>query len=239
MKIKVNKDLKMKILSSKFLFKIAVFVENIRFIFHNKTSVSGKENTIYKAKNSIFRDLKIYINGNGNRIFIGERCRLKNVIIEISGNNNNIIISEKVNFMVAGKFLIEGNNCCISIGERTLFRNANLFAGETGTRIEIGNNCFCGVVNFSTSDFHSIIDTESGVRINPPDNIFIGNNNWITNNVNIRKGTVVLDNSVIGANSVLNKKFLKSNVIIVGQPAKIIRENIEWSREKLPYEDGV
>ena len=58
--------------------------------------------------------------------------------------------------------------------------------------------------------------------------------NWITNGVNIRKGkTIIMNDTVIAANSFVNAKFINSNIIIAGQPAKVVKENIVWSREKL------
>jgi acetyltransferase-like isoleucine patch superfamily enzyme len=229
----ISKDFKKRILASDFLYKIAVSFENIRFLFYNRIKTSGKKNLIKKDKGTVFRNVKIKIKGDENKIIFGKRCRFRNVNIEIIGSNNKIIIFDKVNFMEGGKFLIEGDNCIISIGENTLFRNANLFAGESQTKIEIGNNCFCGIVNFSTSDFHSILDRTTGHRINKAGNIIVGNNNWITNGVNIRKGTIIMNDTVIAANSFVNAKFINSNIIIAGQPAKVVKENIVWSREKL------
>lgn len=229
----INNDLKERVIANNFLFDMAVLFENARFFIFNITSVSGKGNSVRKESSAIFRKVKIKVKGNRNNVVVGKRCRLRKVNIQVNGNDNKIIISDKVNFMESGSFLIEGNNCEIFIGENTLFREAKLFAGESNTSIKIGKNCFCGVVNFSTSDFHSIVDAESGERINKPDNILIGDNNWITTDIKIRKGTVISNNSVIGSNSLVNKKFLKSNVIITGQPARIVRENIYWSKEKL------
>ena len=217
-----------------FLNLIAQFYYTI-FYLSLRYRVKGYNNKIIKAGDVILRKGYIKIKGNNNKIQIGEKCRLRNVTFEINGNNNLIKLSEKITFMEAGYFLIEGNNCVIDISESTFFKDCNLFAGESNTKIIIGKNCFLGIVTFSTSDFHSIIDNKSGLRINKPDNIKIGNNIWITNSVIVRKGAIISDDSVIVTNSLVNKKFLTPNVLIAGQPAKVIKTNINWSREKLPY----
>lgn len=43
----------------------------------------------------------------------------------------------------------------------------------------------------------------------------------------------ISDNSILGAKSVLAKKINEENVVIAGNPAKIIRRNINWSHESL------
>lgn len=57
--------------------------------------------------------------------------------------------------------------------------------------------------------------------------ICIGNNVWIGANVVILKGTIIGDNSVIGAGSVV-KGIYNPNSIIVGNPGKTIKN---WKEE--------
>ena len=49
----------------------------------------------------------------------------------------------------------------------------------------------------------------------------------------INKGVAVADNSIVGSNSVVTKRFEESNIILIGIPAKKIREAVTWSRQKL------
>lgn len=55
---------------------------------------------------------------------------------------------------------------------------------------------------------------------------------WIGANVDINKGAFVADNSIVGSNSVVTKRFEESNIILIGMPAKKIREAVTWSRNK-------
>ena len=48
-------------------------------------------------------------------------------------------------------------------------------------------------------------------------------------NAVVLKNSEIKDNSVIGANAVVAKKFKEGNVIIAGNPAKILKKNINWS----------
>ncbi len=54
--------------------------------------------------------------------------------------------------------------------------------------------------------------------------VIIGDNVWIGNKVIILKGAVVGDNSIIAAGSVVLGKEYPPNVIIGGNPAKVIKE---------------
>ena len=56
--------------------------------------------------------------------------------------------------------------------------------------------------------------------------ITIGENCWIGRNVSILKGVTIGDNSVIAANSVVTKS-IPANSIAAGNPAKVVKTNIE------------
>ena len=45
------------------------------------------------------------------------------------------------------------------------------------------------------------------------------------------KGTSIGDNCVVGASSIVTKKIEKSNVAVAGNPATIVKENIDWKRD--------
>jgi acetyltransferase-like isoleucine patch superfamily enzyme len=47
------------------------------------------------------------------------------------------------------------------------------------------------------------------------------------------KGSFIKDNSIIATGSVVTKAFEESNVIIAGSPAKIVKENVSWVRERI------
>ncbi len=83
-----------------------------------------------------------------------------------------------------------------------------------------------------TGDSHTITDL-SGQRINASKDVTIGNHTWVGNKVTMNKGAVLPDHSVVGACSVVTKAFDTNNVVIAGNPAKIIKENIDWLRERI------
>ena len=47
------------------------------------------------------------------------------------------------------------------------------------------------------------------------------------------KGTEVADGCIIGAGTILSGKYNERNVVIVGNPGKIIKKNIYWENERI------
>lgn len=80
------------------------------------------------------------------------------------------------------------------------------------------------------SDSHKIYSSDNVVR-NSDLPVVVGNNVWIGCNVTILKGTIIPNNCVIGANSVLSgSSTLIERTIVVGNPAKSVHPINRWER---------
>ena len=157
---------------------------------------------------------------------------IRNTIFSIKGNNNRIEIEEGVSIK-DGSICIEDNNNLIKIGKNSSLYGKIHLACLEGTKIEIGEDClFSSDIVFRTSDLHSLLNLD-GERINKAEDIYIGNHVWIGHKVCINKGTYVSDNSMIGTGAVVTKKYMDSNVVIVGVPAKVVKQGITWRRERI------
>ena len=94
-------------------------------------------------------------------------------------------------------------------------------------RIEIGDGCAIGrnvlIMDF---DAHEITyENGNKNRITAP--VTIGRHVWIGAGATILKGVTIGDNAIIGAGSVVTKD-VPANTIVAGNPAKVIRQNIQW-----------
>lgn len=98
--------------------------------------------------------------------------------------------------------------------------------------IEIGDDTLFGWnVNVRTSDGHDIVKvTEPSTCINPSKPVRIGKHCWICANTEILKGTELQDNSIIGYGSMCTGLIDESNVIAVGRPAKVVKNDVTWVR---------
>lgn len=121
--------------------------------------------------------------------------------------------------------------CVKKGGVLTLGRN---FAISGTTKIVCsGNITFGDNVQFSwdslvmDSDAHTIMDI-NGNPVRNSREIKIGNNVWIAANNILLKGTEIGDNSVVGINSLLNRRYEEDNVVIAGNPARIIKNISGW-----------
>lgn len=62
-------------------------------------------------------------------------------------------------------------------------------------------------------------------------NIVIGENCYVGSAVRFAPGSSIGHNTLVGLGSIITKKFTSVNVIIAGQPAKVIRENYNWKTQ--------
>ncbi len=178
--------------------------------------------------------LKKYIKGKGNVINIYKDSFLNGVVIRIVGNNNTITFREGVTIGKNCSFWMEGNNISIDIGSFSSFvHTVHFCAQENNTKIIVGEDCmFSNNIIVRTSDSHPIYDLKSGKRINDPQNVLIGNHVWVAPNTKIFKGVKIGDNSIIGSNSLVTR-HIPSSSLAVGTPAKVIKQDIMWTREAL------
>ena len=102
-------------------------------------------------------------------------------------------------------------------------------------QIEFGDDCQLSAnITLRTGDSHSIVDLQ-GKRINRSKSIRIGDHVWIGNTVLIFKGTQIGNNSIVAGGAVVGGKIFPPYCIIGGNPAKIIKENINWDRKRLSF----
>lgn len=212
-----------------------------RIIGRNKISIrGGKGNNIdLKVPGLFISKSRFVVDGNNNSVIfmpnkIGKVTHLSRLSIKIYGNDNTIIIGAHS----SGDGLsisIENNNNKVILGKGfTVGPNTELAAIE-GTTIVFGEDCQLSAnITLRTGDSHSITDLQ-GKRTNPSKSIKIGNHVWIGNSVLIFKGTQISDNSIIAGGSVVTGgKIYPANSIIGGNPSRIIKENVNWERQRLP-----
>lgn len=114
-----------------------------------------------------------------------------------------------------------GNNFTISSNSVIIAKN----------KIKFGdNNLLSWGGQIMDSDSHKIYSSDNVVRnLDLP--VVVGNNVWIGCNVTILKGTIIPNNCVIGANSVLSgSSTLIERTIVVGNPAKSVHPINRWER---------
>jgi acetyltransferase-like isoleucine patch superfamily enzyme len=181
---------------------------------------------------ALFLKSEIDCKGKGNRIIINSQNQFRNCKIFIRGNNNTIEIAEDV-IMKDVCLWIEDNNKNIRIGKGSVFSGEIQLACIEGQEILIGENClFSSKITIRTGDSHSIINSD-GKRINDSRSVVIGDHVWVGHYAMINKGVSLPTNSIVGAGAIVTKSFQQENIVIAGNPAKIIKEEINWLAERI------
>jgi acetyltransferase-like isoleucine patch superfamily enzyme len=176
--------------------------------------------------------VRLDVKGSGNRLIIEPGARLRGVRVVMHGNNNVIRIGQDVR-LLASELLTEGDRCTVTIGSRTTFEpGVKVAAVEEDSSITIGDQCmFSEGVELRTSDSHPIHDAE-GRRVNPPGDICIGDHVWIGNGALVLKGVSIANDSIVGARAVVVHPAVQERVVLAGVPARIVRSDVTWSRER-------
>ncbi len=204
---------------------------------------NGKNNNIYvvfkgkekKLKRRI-KGLNIKFSGDNNTVKLHLPLKFKDTRVYLSDNSTFEILSTTAP-IIEWTFSL-GYNCHIFINSGCKLNKPNGRVIINNNRKEIPNNLHIGKnaqvsrdVLIRTSDGHSLFNLGETLPYNTPRDITIGDNVWIGSRVVLLKGSILQDNTVVGACSVVNKKFDEKNIIIAGHPAKIVKRNIEWRRE--------
>lgn len=229
-------------------------------LLENKLSqISTELNSI---KSSMYPEKEILYN-NGNKIIIydenGEVInnpqKIDGLKITFGGSDNLIEIYKPCNFINGSHIEIFGDSChCTlkkcqlsevhlvmqhsakcSIDEGATVCGYIHLACEKDLSLKIGKGCmFSGGAAIWATDGHIIRDASTNEIINRIKNgIEIGDHCWIGNKVTIIKNTILADNTIVGAKSLVSGHFTEPNTIIAGNPAKVIKKNVIWDRAPL------
>lgn len=199
-----------------------------------KRRIDGTENVVV-YNGAILSNVVFDIVGNNNSIKIGRSCIINSVEFSIKGNNHSVTIGEGCRFSQGGSIVCEDEFCKVEIGDRTTFVDVHIAVTESGSAITIGRDClFAYDIDVRSGDSHSIIDTQTNERINYAEDVSIGNHVWIAAHCIILKGTSIPDGSVLAGGSVATREFSQKGTIIAGNPARVVREGVSWTRERIP-----
>lgn len=194
----------------------------VRYILYK---VQGANNII-KIQDSSVTKSSFSLHGNNNNVTFTDHANISYTNINIVGNNNKVYFNGCSGIL---ELVLRGNNCKVTIGQNSTMETCYMVCMGQENSITIENDCmFSGNVEIWNSDTHLITDLE-GKGINPSKPIHINNHVWIGKHVKILKGVTIGSYSVIGMGSIVTKD-INSHSIAAGNPAKIIKENINWKK---------
>ncbi|UIR56006.1 acyltransferase [Sphingobacterium sp. SRCM116780] len=220
--------------------KIIKGTYNLLFLFINRLYAFcvAKNSTFFLAKlstqnnkccfkNALIHQSQITANGRGNKIFV--KGELFNTKIEMHGNNNVVYLQNNTEIHDA-TIIIRGDGCKLYIGEKSTFGGGRMVIMGSNNVINIGKGCMMSdQIELWATDSHPIYN-EDNIVINKSKPIHIEDSVWIGARSSILKGVLIRKGAIIGMGSTVVKD-VPSFCICAGNPLKVIKEHVTWSRE--------
>lgn len=117
------------------------------------------------------------------------------------------------------------SNAQLTVGKNFLCNSDSFF--QVTQNVTIGNDCLLGWnVQINTTNGHTVF--VDGVKTQMESPIYIGNHVWIGADSLIFKRAHIPDGCVVAQRSLVSKMFEKQNCLLVGSPAKVMKEQVEW-----------
>lgn len=206
--------------------------------FNVKLIVVNENGSEYEGNIGSFSGLNVIVDNNCQNCIIKLHKPIKfgaGCTIDLKGTNTYIELETSrfnYNFHIQttnsdNQSLYIGKNC-------STWSNFHIHLTEDDAKVYIGNDCmFSKNIEIWASDGHAIVDIEKSNVINvSKKGVIIGDRVWISSNVILTKNVIIGNDSVIGAGSVVSNSFYENNIVIAGNPAKVIKNNIRWYRGK-------
>ncbi len=174
--------------------------------------------------------VKIQFRGSNNRLIVQDTSMLRRLHVFFLGDNNVATVGKFTRNTNASWTFTLGYDSEIRIGTNvSTASTCSVFAAE-GAQVRIGNDCMIAAdCRIRADDAHPIYDIESGARLNPSQNIVLREHVWLAYGVMVMPGVTIGQGTVVGTLSVVTKS-LPNNVVAVGTPARVVRQNVAWER---------
>ncbi|MBR1944932.1 MAG: glycosyltransferase [Alphaproteobacteria bacterium] len=207
--------------------------------------ITGTGNTVVFIKDgkrypAPVSGVAVSVTGNNNYVELPVSNTIKKLDVVVVGNSNMIRMKQTKRIIDRLTLFVE-NGGIIEIGEDLSAEFDTVFVanGGKGRKISVGNDCmFSHGILVRTSDGHKILDAQTKAPLNLPKDISVGSHVWVGARSVLLKGTVIPDNCIVGACSVVTKAFCETNRTIAGNPAKVVSDKkITWNRDNYGQEE--
>lgn len=204
-------------------------------------TVKTQEDIINLEKNRIegtpqITNSNISFKGENNILYCEGNVKIIGANILFEGNNSIVYLSSSLNSQYSITLIIYNNSTFFIGREGNLSTPININIQESQNVI-IGAECsLSSGVNIRTSDIHPIYDFKTKQRINNARSVFIGDHVWIGHLAYISRGVKIGSGAIIENDSfVPHNAVIKSNSLVVGNPVKLEKTNVFFTKEFLGF----
>ncbi|MEI4487865.1 acyltransferase [Frigidibacter sp. MR17.14] len=188
--------------------------------------------------------IKGRITGNRNRLIVGDAHAASTLTILINGDDNVLELGRgcitKDTYISIGNH-VPASGCSVTVGSGTSFEpQCKILAPNHGNIVRIGSNCLISnTITFRAGDSpHLIFDRETGEYLDRTEGLFIGDHVWVGERSYVTKRATVPDGCIVAACAVVTKRFDETNTVLAGNPAKVVKHNVEWVRNRTKIAPG-
>lgn len=203
----------------------------------------------------IIKNCEVIFDGENSILTVGEGFKTSDMRIRLC-NNCRVAIGDNVNTNNSFWNFYDNSEC--TIGDNCRFKHDGFMSAAPFAKISIGNgftaehkyiiialphseirfgeDCMVSrFVSFQSNDGHDIFDVKTGKNTNASlemskrKKIIIGNHVWIGQDATVLYNTEIGDGSIVGTKSLVKSKF-PNNCVIAGNPARLIKTDVAWSR---------
>lgn len=174
--------------------------------------------------------MAITLTGENSHIRIHKSADFRNSNISVTSDNVTVEIFENTVFYNSLVRCEYGCSQQFSFGKNSITYGSH-FMMDDDSQIYIGEGClFSNDTEFWAADGHSVINASDNSLLNRgPYKIQIGNHCWIGLRSIITKNSLLGNNNIVGAGTIISGKYKDTNTAIVGPKAKVVRSNISWN----------
>jgi acetyltransferase-like isoleucine patch superfamily enzyme len=202
---------------------------------NNKIIIMDDNNEYPLPANQRINGLNINISGSNNLIKIDKYTIFQNSFFNLESNNSAIEIF-RTQPIVGMSVSCWENNQNFVWGKDSTTWGVSIFLNEEKASLVVGKDCMLsGAIDIWPTDGHVIFNISDKKPINAINGpVIIGDHCWIGSHVIITKGARIPNNTIVGTGSVVTKAFIKENSVIAGNPAEVIKSDVNWDR-KTPF----
>lgn len=175
--------------------------------------ITGSGNVIEIGTTRRPTKIVLSLHGHGNRVRIGAQSLLNNLRVEIGSkkwpaSEASLQVGELFSIASRGRFILPNSGNVVQIGHSCMFSNSiTIRAGEYP---------------------HLLFDAATGEYLDVSEGIFIGDHVWVGEGAFISKGVTIPNECVVGTRSIVTKRFDVENAVIAGNPARVVKEGVQW-----------
>ena len=142
-----------------------------------------------------------------------------------------LYLGDGAQLKINGRFTMHGHSsimvhkgATLEIGDNTYLNGGSV---ECSAKTVIGSDCaIANGVRIMDNSWH-IVSTPDGAS-NAVKDVHIGNKVWLAENCIILPGVTVGDGAIVAAGAIVTKD-VPARCMVAGVPAKVIKENVEWT----------